>query len=72
MQIFVFLHYSATQNYPTDNLASSPPMITTIHLQDMKRKLSDAALNFLLYGGVMYTAGVPLFVRNRNLDHAIW
>jgi len=26
----------------------------------------------VLAGGAVYTAGVPLFVRNRNLDHAVW
>lgn len=26
----------------------------------------------LLLGGVGYTAGVPFYVRNNNLDHAIW
>lgn len=26
----------------------------------------------ILFGGGAYTAGVPFFVRNNNLDHAIW
>lgn len=29
-------------------------------------------LVYLVLGGVSYTAGVPFFVRNSNLDHAIW
>eukprot|EP00934_Nitzschia_sp_Nitz4_P005554 Nitzschia sp. Nitz4//scaffold153_size53422//41610//43282//NITZ4_006765-RA/size53422-augustus-gene-0.44-mRNA-1//1//CDS//3329537274//5544//frame0 len=28
--------------------------------------------HLLVFGGVGYTAGVPFFVRNNNLDHAIW
>lgn len=26
----------------------------------------------LVLGGVTYTLGVPFYVRNRNLDHAVW
>jgi len=40
--------------------------------QDARALLPDNAINLVVAGGVMYTAGVPLFVRNRNLDHAIW
>jgi hemolysin III len=29
-------------------------------------------MNLVICGGVAYTVGVPFFVRNNNLDHAIW
>jgi hemolysin III len=29
-------------------------------------------LELMLLGGVAYTAGVPFFLRNNNLDHALW
>jgi hemolysin III len=29
-------------------------------------------LELMVLGGVAYTAGVPFFVRNNNLDHALW
>ena len=35
-------------------------------------RLPPRPLIFLVLGGVAYTAGVPFFVRNNNLDHAIW
>lgn len=41
-------------------------------LPDLKERLSTRALVWLFCGGVGYTAGVPFFVRNNNLDHALW
>lgn len=38
----------------------------------LRAALPDTAMALLIGGGLTYTAGVPLFVRNRNLDHAIW
>jgi len=38
----------------------------------MYERLPNNAMNLLVMGGVGYTAGVPFFVRNNNLDHAIW
>eukprot|EP00980_Cylindrotheca_fusiformis_P010545 scaffold2334_cov118-Cylindrotheca_fusiformis.AAC.17 len=38
----------------------------------MKERLPPTAMNCLVLGGVGYTAGVPFFIRNNNLDHAIW
>jgi hemolysin III len=35
-------------------------------------RLPPRPLIYLVLGGVSYTAGVPFFVRNNNLDHAIW
>jgi hemolysin III len=26
----------------------------------------------MILGGVAYTVGVPFFVRNHHLDHAVW
>jgi hemolysin III len=34
--------------------------------------LPSHAVNLLVLGGVGYTAGVPFFVRNNNLDHSIF
>jgi hemolysin III len=34
--------------------------------------LPPHAVNLLVLGGVGYTAGVPFFVRNNNLDHSIF
>ena len=39
---------------------------------DLMAILPSEALNLLMLGGVGYTAGVPFFVRNNNLDHSIW
>ena len=41
-------------------------------MRDAHARLPDSALALVIGGGVAYTAGVPLFVRNRNLDHAMW
>ena len=41
-------------------------------LPEISARLPDTAINFLVLGGVGYTVGVPFFVRNNNLDHAIW
>ena len=41
-------------------------------LPDLNERLNKTALVWLFLGGVGYTAGVPFFVRNNNLDHAIW
>jgi hemolysin III len=43
-------------------------------LPQMAARLVDEreCVLLILLGGVAYTAGVPFFVRNNNLDHAIW
>ena len=41
-------------------------------LPDLIRVLPWKAIALLVGGGVAYTGGVPFFVRNRNLDHAVW
>ena len=34
--------------------------------------MEPAAFRLLVGGGLAYTLGVPVFVRNRNLDHVVW
>lgn len=41
-------------------------------MPQMYERLPRTAMNMLVMGGVGYTAGVPFFVRNNNMDHAIW
>jgi hemolysin III len=41
-------------------------------LPHMKERLPTGCIHLVVLGGVAYTAGVPFFVRNNNLDHAIW
>jgi hemolysin III len=41
-------------------------------MPSMAERLPQSAMNLLVLGGVGYTAGVPFFIRNNNLDHAIW
>jgi hemolysin III len=41
-------------------------------LPDVARVVPEAAMNLMVLGGVAYTAGVPFFVRDNNLDHAVW
>lgn len=41
-------------------------------LPEVARILPPQGINLMVLGGVSYTAGVPFFVRNNNLDHAIW
>ena len=43
-----------------------------ICLPQMKERLPIGCIQLLVLGGVAYTAGVPFFVRDNNLDHAIW
>lgn len=43
-----------------------------ICLPEMQTRLPIGCIHLVLLGGVAYTAGVPFFVRNNNLDHAIW
>jgi len=43
-----------------------------ICLPQMAGKLHDECIFLIFLGGVAYTAGVPFFLRNNNLDHAIW
>mmetsp|Transcript_29380 Transcript_29380/g.44838 ORF Transcript_29380/g.44838 Transcript_29380/m.44838 type:complete len:626 (-) Transcript_29380:192-2069(-) len=43
-----------------------------ICMPDMMKVLPQEAINLIILGGVGYTAGVPFFVRNNNLDHSIW
>ena len=41
-------------------------------LPEMGERLPMRCIHLLVLGGVGYTAGVPFFVRDNNLDHAIW
>ena len=41
-------------------------------LRDLIAVLPWQAVVYLVLGGVVYTLGVPFFVRDRNLDHAVW
>ena len=41
-------------------------------LGDLRAALPEGAVDWLLGGGVIYTLGVPLFLRDRELDHALW
>jgi hemolysin III len=41
-------------------------------LPEMQERLPAGCIHLLVLGGVAYTAGVPFFVRDNNLDHAIW
>ena len=44
----------------------------SICFPDFIQFLPKGAVNCLIMGGVAYTAGVPFFIRNNNLDHSIW
>lgn len=41
-------------------------------LPETNDRLPIRCIHLLVLGGVGYTAGVPFFVRDNNLDHAIW
>jgi hemolysin III len=41
-------------------------------IPDLIAATPKEAFNLLVIGGVMYTAGVPFYVRNSNFDHSIW
>jgi hemolysin III len=41
-------------------------------LPEAHHRLSVRCIQLLILGGVGYTAGVPFFLRDNNLDHAIW
>jgi hemolysin III len=41
-------------------------------LPETGHRLPMGAIHLIIMGGVGYTAGVPFFVRNNNMDHAIW
>lgn len=41
-------------------------------LPQMAERLHRDCIILVFLGGVAYTAGVPFFLRNNNLDHAIW
>jgi hemolysin III len=41
-------------------------------LPEMQERLPTECIYLVILGGVGYTAGVPFFVRDNNLDHAIW
>ena len=41
-------------------------------LPEMMSRVNDQCVYLILLGGIAYTSGVPFFVRNNNLDHAIW
>lgn len=41
-------------------------------MPSMVQTMPYDALKLIVLGGIAYTAGVPFFVRNNNLDHMIW
>ena len=41
-------------------------------LPEMTQRLPPGCMRLLVLGGVGYTVGVPFYLRNNNLDHAIW
>lgn len=41
-------------------------------LPETGERLPIQCIHLLILGGVGYTAGVPFFIRDNNLDHAIW
>jgi hemolysin III len=41
-------------------------------LPETGHRLPMRCIHLIILGGVGYTAGVPFFVRNNNMDHAIW
>ena len=41
-------------------------------MNELVAALPSRCLQLLVAGGLFYTAGVPFFVRNNNLDHSIW
>jgi hemolysin III len=41
-------------------------------LRDVRAAMPADAFQLLVAGGLAYTLGVPVFVRNRPLDHVIW
>jgi hemolysin III len=61
----------ADANIPFSSIVY-PGWSALICLPEVARKLPEGCTNLMILGGVGYTAGVPFFVRNNNLDHAIW
>ena len=47
--------------------AAWPPLF-----RDLRAAMEPLAFKLLWGGGLAYTLGVPWFVRNRGLDHAVW
>ena len=45
---------------------------SVIVVPEFKKVFPIEATNLIIIGGLLYTAGVPFFVRNTNLDHSIW
>ena len=45
---------------------------SVVVLPEFSQRLPQACINFLIMGGVGYTSGIPFFLRDNNLDHAIW
>ncbi len=41
-------------------------------LQKLTAAMSPAGFQYLLWGGIAYTAGVPFYVCRRNYCHALW
>jgi hemolysin III len=41
-------------------------------LPDAGGRLPIRSIHLLILGGIGYTAGVPFFVRDNNLDHSLW
>lgn len=66
--------------FPTWNLRSAFSLTmylgmgwaAIVCLPEMKARLPEGCIHLLVLGGVGYTAGVPFFLRNNNLDHAVW
>ena len=46
--------------------------VALVCLPEFKARLNQEDINLIVLGGVGYTAGIPFFVRNNNLDHVIW
>jgi hemolysin III len=61
--IIFFFHFISRCVFKWSCVMCLPQMVTRLH--------APCALLIIL-GGIAYTAGVPWFVRNNNLDHAIW
>lgn len=72
--LFVEAFYNTWVHKPKFSLAMYLGMgwSCMICLSDMIAVLPMEAINLIILGGIGYTAGVPFFVRNNNLDHSIW
>lgn len=43
-----------------------------LYLNPLSKHMPLPGFRLVFAGGIAYTGGVPFFVRNRNVDHAIW